>query len=97
MVMSPLMAWFTGNIGLHHIHHLNARIPFYRLPEAYAQIPELQTATTTSLSWKDIRACLQLKVWDPHTQKMTGIKEIRRQTAYRTRKVQPSLPKPAAG
>lgn len=97
MVMSPLMAWFTGNIGLHHIHHLNARIPFYRLPEAYAAIPELQTATTTSLGWKDVRACLRLKVWDPHARTMTGVGEIRRSTAYRTRKVRPTLPETAAG
>ncbi|MBO9151602.1 fatty acid desaturase family protein [Chitinophaga sp. GCM10012297] len=78
MVMSPLMAWFTGNIGLHHIHHLNARIPFYRLPEAMNNIPELQAATTTSLRWKDIRACLKLKVWDPELQRMTGTESIRR-------------------
>lgn len=78
MVMSPVMAWFTGNIGLHHIHHLNARIPFYRLPEVLNNIPELQTATTTSLRWKDIRACLKLKVWDPELQMMTGLKAVRR-------------------
>jgi omega-6 fatty acid desaturase (delta-12 desaturase) len=30
MVMNPVMAWFTGNIGYHHIHHLNSKIPFYR-------------------------------------------------------------------
>lgn len=78
MVMSPVMAWFTGNIGLHHIHHLNARIPFYRLPEVFASIPELQVATTTSLGWKDVRACLKLKVWDPEQQRMTCIKSARR-------------------
>jgi omega-6 fatty acid desaturase (delta-12 desaturase) len=40
--MNPIMRWFTGNIGYHHVHHLNARIPFYRLPEAMAQLAELQ-------------------------------------------------------
>ena len=34
MQLSKVMHWFTGNIGFHHIHHLNVRIPFYRLPEA---------------------------------------------------------------
>ncbi|WP_126243733.1 fatty acid desaturase family protein [Chitinophaga rhizosphaerae] len=82
MVMSPVMAWFTGNIGLHHIHHLNARIPFYRLPEAYAKIPELQAAVTTTLWPKDIRACLRLKVWDPKTRMMTGVKALRKDEAY---------------
>ncbi|MEJ0001536.1 MAG: fatty acid desaturase [Verrucomicrobiota bacterium] len=32
MKMGPVMAWFTGNIGYHHIHHLNAKIPFIDCP-----------------------------------------------------------------
>jgi len=36
----PLMAWFTANIGYHHVHHLNARVPFYRLPEVLKNISE---------------------------------------------------------
>ena len=57
--LPPVLQWFTGNIGYHHVHHLNPHIPFYRLPEVLNNIPELQTATTTSLRWKDIRACLK--------------------------------------
>src|SRR4051812_6380627 len=41
-----LMAWFTANIGYHHIHHLNSRIPFYRLPEVFREVPELHSAKT---------------------------------------------------
>ena len=44
METGPIMGWFTANIGYHHIHHLNARIPFYRLPEVLREIPELQDA-----------------------------------------------------
>lgn len=73
MTMNPLMHWFTGNIGYHHIHHLNASIPFYRLPEVYRAIPELQEAKTTSLKIKDIIACFRLKVWDVEQQKMVGL------------------------
>ena len=61
----PLLHWFTGNIGLHHVHHLNSSIPFYRLPEAMAAIPELQKNPDTSLSPRDIIQCLKLKLWDP--------------------------------
>jgi len=71
--MHPVMAWFTGNIGYHHIHHLNARIPFYRLPEAMKAIPALQHPKTTSLRFRDIRACFRLKVWDAETQQMAGV------------------------
>jgi omega-6 fatty acid desaturase (delta-12 desaturase) len=72
MVMGPVMNWFTANIGFHHVHHLNAAIPFYRLPEAMKAIPELQHPGTTSLAPKDIAAALALKVWDPEQNKMVG-------------------------
>jgi omega-6 fatty acid desaturase (delta-12 desaturase) len=66
MELGPIMRYFTGNIGYHHVHHLNHRIPFYRLPEAMAGIPELQNPRgVTSLSPRDIAACLRLKLWDP--------------------------------
>jgi omega-6 fatty acid desaturase (delta-12 desaturase) len=63
--MGPMMRWFTGNIGYHHIHHVNAQIPFYRLPEAMQAIEEFQSPVTTSLHPRNIMACLRLKVWDP--------------------------------
>ena len=77
MKMGSVMQWFTGNIGFHHIHHTNARIPFYRLPEVYEAFPEFQNPKTTSLHPSDIFQCLQLKVWDPHLNRMLKMKEIR--------------------
>ncbi len=78
MRMNPVMQWFTGNIGFHHIHHLNAHIPFYRLPEVYRNIPELRTAAKqTSLRLKDVIACFRLKAWDPTLQRMVTRKELR--------------------
>lgn len=73
---SPLMAWFTANIGYHHIHHLNARIPFYRLPEAFANIPELQHPRTTSLNPVDVFRCLRLKVWDVEAQQLIPLSKL---------------------
>ena len=73
MKLNPLMHWVTANIGYHHIHHMNSRIPFYRLPEVWNSIPELRTAKTTSLKPKEVVACLKLKLWDFETQKMVGI------------------------
>jgi omega-6 fatty acid desaturase (delta-12 desaturase) len=77
MEMPALMSWLMGNIGYHHIHHLNARIPFYRLPEAMRGIPELQSCKRTSLSPRDIIACLKLKVWDREAGCMIGFRKIR--------------------
>lgn len=76
MDMPALMHWFTGNIGYHHVHHLNHRIPFYRLPEAMAAIPELQNPGRTSLHPSDIRECLRLKLWDPGRGRMISFEEI---------------------
>jgi omega-6 fatty acid desaturase (delta-12 desaturase) len=72
MYCGPIMSWFTGEIGLHHVHHLNAAIPFYRLREAMAAIPALQVEPATSLAPRDILACLRLKLWDPVTKRMVG-------------------------
>jgi omega-6 fatty acid desaturase (delta-12 desaturase) len=75
MRTGPIMSWFTGEIGLHHVHHLNAAIPFYRLREAMAAIPALQVEPQTSLSPRDVWACLRLKLWDPATQHMVPFPE----------------------
>jgi omega-6 fatty acid desaturase (delta-12 desaturase) len=73
MKTGPIMGWFTANIGYHHIHHLNARIPFYRLPEVLQKIPELQRPKSTSLNPFEIIRCLRLKVWDVESQQMIGL------------------------
>ncbi len=72
----PIMAWFTANIGYHHIHHLNALIPFYRLPEVKAKITELGTPKTTSLHPLEIIRCLRLKVWDVDAQQMVSLRSV---------------------
>jgi len=73
MELSAPLRWATANIGYHHIHHMNSRIPFYRLPEVMAAIPELQNPKKTSLRLKDVIACFRLKVWDFEKQQMVGL------------------------
>jgi len=75
MKLNRLMRWFTGNIGYHHIHHLNVRIPFYRLPEAMEAIPELQSPVTTTLSPRDILACFRCCLWDEEQQHMVSYRD----------------------
>lgn len=75
MDMGPVMHWFTGNIGYHHVHHLNHRIPFYRLPEAMAGLPELQSPHRVYLTPASIRACLALDIWDPSQGRMVSYAE----------------------
>ncbi|MFO0746757.1 MAG: fatty acid desaturase [Myxococcota bacterium] len=76
--MSRFMHWVTGNIGFHHVHHLSHRIPFYRLPEAMAAIPELQSPGTTSWRPKDIRANFRLAVWSKSLNRMLTWRELAR-------------------
>lgn len=77
MVGGPLMRWFTGEIGFHHVHHLNSQIPFYRLEETMEAVPELQSPGQTSMSFKDMYRCLQLDLWDPEQKRMVSFREAR--------------------
>jgi omega-6 fatty acid desaturase (delta-12 desaturase) len=75
MRLNRILQWFTGNIGYHHIHHLNVRIPFYRLPEAMAAIPALQSPPTTSLAPREIVDCFRANLWDEDRQRMVSYRE----------------------
>lgn len=63
-----LLQWFSGNIGFHHIHHLNARIPNYYLNKCYREnkIFKEVKPVTFSLAMKSLR----LRLWDEQIQKM---------------------------
>lgn len=63
-----VLQWATGNIGLHHVHHLSARIPNYRLQEALDSIPDLQRVTTLTL--RESLRCVRLALWDERERKL---------------------------
>lgn len=74
--MSPFMNWVTANVGFHHIHHLNPRIPFYKLPQVMQEVEEFQDPIITSLHPRDIAACLRFKLWDRDRQRMVSYAEV---------------------
>ena len=76
--MGPIMHWLTGNIGYHHVHHLNAKIPFYRLPEAMDALVPLQSPNTTTLGVRDIIGCLRLKLWDAELNRFITFAEAKK-------------------
>jgi omega-6 fatty acid desaturase (delta-12 desaturase) len=76
MVMSPVMRWFCANIGYHHVHHINSRIPFYRLKEAMNSMPELKNVKTTSWNPIEVWRCFRLKLWDEESERMITLKEV---------------------
>jgi len=84
--LGPIMNWFTGNIGYHHIHHLNSHIPFYRLPEAMDAIPELQCPPDSTLRPHDVLVCLRLNLWDPELQQLVTYRDAKTSVAFRHRR-----------
>lgn len=71
-----LLRWFTGSIGIHHVHHLNARIPNYRLQACLDANPLLRRVPTLSLS-DGLRASRYI-IWDEVRGRMVSIREIQR-------------------
>ncbi len=71
----PLM-WLTGNIGIHHLHHLSSRIPFYRLPQVLKDYPELKGMGRITL-WQSLK-CVNLNLWDEASQKLISFREAHR-------------------
>ena len=78
MKLNIIMHWFTGNIGYHHIHHLNIHIPFYRLPETMAAVPELQKVKTISLKLHDIMNCFRSCLWDEDQKRVVSYREAKK-------------------
>jgi omega-6 fatty acid desaturase (delta-12 desaturase) len=80
--MGLIMNWVTANIGYHHIHHVNERIPFYRLPEVMDRIEAMQNPRTTSLHPLEIARCLRLKLWDEQKGKLISFSEFQSQFLF---------------
>ncbi len=72
------LQWFTGNIGLHHIHHLRPRIPNYTLQQVFDEVPELQNIEPISI-WKSFKS-LFLHLWDEKKQELVGFRALKTQT-----------------
>jgi len=71
----PLM-WLTGNIGVHHVHHLSSRIPFYRLSDVLSDHPELRDVGRITLG-QSLRS-VRLTLWDTDLGKMVPFKAVAR-------------------
>jgi omega-6 fatty acid desaturase (delta-12 desaturase) len=67
--------WATGNIGYHHIHHLAAKIPNYRLRACFESSPMLQKAPRLRLP--EAFRCVRLKLWDEDRKRLVGFRALR--------------------
>ena len=65
--------WLTGNIGIHHVHHLVSRIPSYRLHEVLRDHPELRDVGR--LTFMQSLKCFRLALWDERSQRLVGFRQ----------------------
>ncbi|MGB7256997.1 MAG: fatty acid desaturase [Pseudolabrys sp.] len=75
-VLPGFLRWFTANIGVHHVHHLCSRIPYYRLPRVLREHPELGAIGRLTL-WQSIKG-VRLVLWDESRKRLISFREMRR-------------------
>ena len=92
-----VLRWFSANIGVHHVHHLSSRIPFYRLREVLRDYPELGTISRVTL-WQSLR-CVNYTLWDEDAQRLISFgalrKKLRGTGAGRERRSPKTLRRPS--
>ena len=71
-----VLRWLTANIGVHHVHHLNSRIPYYRLDEVLRNHPELADVGRLTL-WQSLR-CIRFVLWDESASRLISFGALRR-------------------
>lgn len=71
--LPAVLRWFTANIGVHHVHHLSSRIPFYRLPKVLNDFPELRAVSRVGL-WESF-AYARLSLWDEGARRLVSFRQ----------------------
>jgi acyl-lipid omega-6 desaturase (Delta-12 desaturase) len=72
--LPAVLRWFTANIGVHHVHHLSSRIPFYRLPQVLRDHPELRSVGRITLG--ESLGAVRLSLWDEDARQMVGFRAV---------------------
>jgi omega-6 fatty acid desaturase (delta-12 desaturase) len=72
--LPAVLRWFTANIGVHHVHHLASRIPFYRLPQVLRDYPELSRVGRITLR-QSVQG-LRLVLWDEERERLISLQEL---------------------
>lgn len=70
-----VLRWFTGNIGIHHVHHLSSKVPFYRLPQILRDHPELREIGRITLI--DSLRCVKLVLWDEQASRLVSFRDAK--------------------
>lgn len=73
--LPPVLQWFSGSIGFHHVHHVRARIPNYRLQECHEAFPELRQLKPITL--RESLKCMWLDLWDEQNGELISFGTLR--------------------
>jgi acyl-lipid omega-6 desaturase (Delta-12 desaturase) len=73
-VLPSVLRWFTANIGVHHVHHLSSRIPYYRLPQVLRDHPQL--AAVGRLTLLQSLRCVRMVLWDERDRRLVAFREM---------------------
>jgi omega-6 fatty acid desaturase (delta-12 desaturase) len=73
--LPSVLRWFTANIGVHHVHHLCSRIPYYRLPRVLREYPQLAAVGRLTL-FQSLR-CIHMVLWDEKRRRLISFREMR--------------------
>lgn len=74
--LPKMFHWLSGNIGYHHIHHLNSRIPNYNLEKCAKENPILSKYVTSVTFWESLKM-VKYKLWDEESNRMISFREFR--------------------
>ena len=72
--LPAILRWFTANVGVHHVHHLCSRIPYYRLPQTLRDNPDLRSVGRLTLL--ESFRCVRLALWDESRKRLVSFRDI---------------------
>ncbi len=78
--LPPILQWFSGSIGLHHVHHLCSRVPNYQLQACLDAAPELHRVAE-QITLRESLGCWRLTLWDERRHLLVGFRDLERQGA----------------
>jgi omega-6 fatty acid desaturase (delta-12 desaturase) len=72
--LPAILNWFTGDIGLHHVHHVAPKIPNFRLHECHRDNPLFHQSPTVTL--RTGMAAMRLALWDEERQRLVRFRDV---------------------
>jgi len=87
--LPSVLRWFTANIGMHHVHHLCSRIPYYRLPEVLKDHPQLAAVGRLTL-FQSLR-CVRMVIWDEKQRRLISFRQLNNVPSVMGNRLNPKL------